>query len=283
MKIRRDDVCGGCATTIVAGTSAYWLRDSRQVWCLPCHETPDATAPPEEQAGTAGASALAEYHRRSERELARTEKAIKADAEWRDQVVADRPVLGWVARATTPKPTTGPESQATRAWKVGAEGEQRVAEVLADVDGITILHDRAVPGSKANIDHIVVGHAGIYVIDAKKYKGRIEVRDKGGLLSSDRRLYVAGRDRTKLVEAMRWQIDVVENALPPSFAHVPVIGVLCLVAAEWSLIPRPIVLDGVTALWPGRLPKFVTTNTDGVWMDGEAVGQSLAAALPPAG
>ena len=38
---------------------------------------------------------------------------------------------------------------------------------------IAVLHDRRIPGSKANIDHIAITAAGIWVIDAKRYKGDV--------------------------------------------------------------------------------------------------------------
>jgi Nuclease-related domain len=64
---------------------------------------------------------------------------------------------------------------------------------------MSVLHDRRIPGSRANIDHIVVAPCGVFVIDAKNYKGRVEKRDRGGFFSTDCRLYVGGRDKTPLV------------------------------------------------------------------------------------
>ncbi len=46
-------------------------------------------------------------------------------------------------------------------------------------EGLGVLHDRRIPGSKANIDHIVVGPAGVFAIDTKRYTGKIERRDHG--------------------------------------------------------------------------------------------------------
>ena len=43
-----------------------------------------------------------------------------------------------------------------------------------------VLHDRAVPGGRANIDHIAVVPSGVWVIDTKHYRGRLEQRDLGG-------------------------------------------------------------------------------------------------------
>jgi len=283
MKIRRDDVCAGCGVALPAGSQAYWLANERVVKCQACHDdtglpstetdnvsatdnvspagdaspldSPDAAAV---SADVAGNSAQSEYEKRSARELAKKQKRVAEDAEWRTTIKEQRPVLGRIASALTPKPEIGPESQATTAWKVGAEGERRVAEVLAEAQGVEVLHDRRIPGSKANIDHIAIGPSGVFVIDAKKYSGTVEVRDVGSLFRTDERLYVNGRDRTKLVDGVLWQIEVVRAALADEFGDVAVHGVLCFIGCEWGLIMRRKRIKGVTTLWPKALPDHVS-------------------------
>ena len=49
-------------------------------------------------------------------------------------------------------------------------------------DTIKLLHDRRIPRTKANIDHIAVTANGVYVVDAKKYRGRPQLRIEGGIL-----------------------------------------------------------------------------------------------------
>ena len=78
------------------------------------------------------------------------------------------------------------EPRSTRAWAIGARGEEKLAEAL---DGFTVLHDRRVSGTRGNIDHVVVAPAGVFVVDAKRYEGRIEIRNPGWLLRPDERLH----------------------------------------------------------------------------------------------
>jgi hypothetical protein len=208
----------------------------------------------------AGGSARTEYERRSARELARKQQRVSEDAEWRRSIKEQRPILGRVAVALMPVPEIGPESQSTKAWKIGEEGERRVAEVLSPVSGIEVLHDRLVPRSRTNIDHIVVGPAGVFVIDAKKYTGGIEVRNVGSLFRPDERLYVNNRDCSKLVDGVRGQIDVVRAALGDELADVPISGVLCFVGCTWGFVKRQKVINGVTALWPDALPAHVAAE-----------------------
>lgn len=42
-----------------------------------------------------------------------------------------------------------------------------------------MLHDRRVPDTRGNIDHIIVAPAGVFVVDAKNHKGKIGIRDRG--------------------------------------------------------------------------------------------------------
>jgi hypothetical protein len=131
------------------------------------------------------------------------------------------------------------EPQSTRAWAQGSEGEQEVAAALAKVVGIEVLHDRCVPGTRGNIDHIVVGPAGIFVVDAKAHVGTVRVRDVGGLFRRDERLYVGGRDCSRLADDMEWQVAAVRQALATEGTPLPPITpVLCFVKADWPLV-RP--------------------------------------------
>ncbi len=54
----------------------------------------------------------------------------------------------------------------------GNHGEHVVAELLDVLDGAgwCVLHDRYKPGFAANLDHVVVGPPGLFVIDAKNWK-----------------------------------------------------------------------------------------------------------------
>jgi hypothetical protein len=67
--------------------------------------------------------------------------------------------------------------QEERAWENGAVGEEQVAASLARrCPEVLVLHDRRLPGRRANIDHLAIAPSGAFVIDAKRYKGKIEVR-----------------------------------------------------------------------------------------------------------
>lgn len=64
-------------------------------------------------------------------------------------------------------------------WEKGADGESQTAAVLGRLGvGWICLHDLEWPGrTRANIDHLVIGPGGIFVIDSKNWSGRVEVKD----------------------------------------------------------------------------------------------------------
>lgn len=64
-------------------------------------------------------------------------------------------------------------------WEKGAAGEVEVARVLGDLPlGWFAVHDLPWPGrTRANIDHVVIGPGGVYVVDAKNWSGTIAVKD----------------------------------------------------------------------------------------------------------
>jgi hypothetical protein len=64
-------------------------------------------------------------------------------------------------------------------WEKGAEGESRTAAALARLGPEwTVWHDLKWPGRRfANIDHLAIGPAGIFVIDSKNWSGTITLKD----------------------------------------------------------------------------------------------------------
>jgi hypothetical protein len=212
--------------------------------------------------GLAGASARQEYERR----VARREARIKDRFGRR---------LGGVILALSDDP------QSTRAWARGSEGEQELAEALAGIEGISVLHDRRVPGTRGNIDHIVVAPGGVFVIDAKRYEGAIRVRDVGGLFTRDERLYVGRRDCSRLAENMTWQVDAVARALASVQPTPPITPVLCFVRGEWPLFFPPDSYRGVRLEGTRSIKKLVLRdellNDESI----SRVAEVLSRQLPP--
>lgn len=142
-----------------------------------------------------------------------------------------------------------------------------------------MLHDRRIPGSRANIDHLVVAASGIWIIDAKSYKGKVEQRDVGKWLKTDNRLYVNGHDQSKLVLGLARQINAVLEAIED--ADIKVSAALCFVESEWGVFSKPFHRGGVLVTWPRKLSEAIAEPGPLSPTMVMSVADHLAAALPP--
>lgn len=91
-------------------------------------------------------------------------------------------------------------------FEQGAAGEAETAQAVAALSpGWTVLHDLRWPGRRlANVDHVVIGPGGIFVIDSKNWTGRITT--SGGVLRQNgynREKAVAGAADAALAVAER--------------------------------------------------------------------------------
>ena len=216
--------------------------------------------------GTAGASARREYERRrGKREAATRER---------------HPHIGnLLLRLQSP-----PAGEV--AWNTGAGGEEALGAHLAKrCPDVIVLHDRRIPRSRANIDHLAVAPSGVYVIDAKRYKGKIEVRKP---FFGEPRLLIAGRDKRKLVDGLARQRETVRAALTETVPAMPVHACFCFLnpasQAGGSGLPvlRTLKIDDFPLFYPRRLSKRL--NTPGA-LSAESrreVAELLSSAFPRA-
>ena len=256
MKLRYAGICRVCEMALPAGTDAVYERGLKTVRCVQCE--PAAT---ESVRDVAGASARREHERR------------KSAREQR--IRANHPKLGGVILALTDDP------QSTRAWQSGAIGEELLAQRLTDLpDTFRVLHDRRIPGTKANIDHIAIGPTGVWVIDAKRYKDqRPDLHVEGGILRPRvESLRVGGRDRTKLVRGMQTQVERVTRALEDIV--VPVTGALCFIEADWPIIGGAFAVDGIHVVWPRLLVKRMAEASTAQQVDVDGIHSRLSTAFP---
>ena len=99
-------------------------------------------------------------------------------------------------------------------WRRGAEGEVATAALLARLPRRwAVLHDRAVPGSSANIDHLVIGPTGVWVVDTKSTRAPLRVK-RGGVWAGEHRIDTG---------AATWEAGVVADWL--GVRAVPIVAV----------------------------------------------------------
>jgi len=261
MSLRYAGTCRECGAELAAGTTAIYDRLAKAVQCITC-QVPEQPV----FGGVAGASAQREHDRR----------ALKRETRIRES----HPVIGGLLLAISDDP------HSTKAWAIGASGEEALGRRLDSLvsDTVRVLHDRRIPGTKANIDHIVVCPTGVFAIDAKKYSGRPNVKVEGGFFSPvTRTLMVGSRNCTKLVHGVHKQVGLLRAALEKhDFAGIPVGGMLCFVEADWPLIGGDFVIDGLSVLWPRKAASRILKpgTMDAATID--RVHRALALAFPPA-
>jgi hypothetical protein len=188
--------------------------------------------------GRPGGSAQAEYQRRRAREHAAWARTLG----WRLAAVLGAGLVAVVAatQAGLPLPARAAAAMAalavvgwrlrfqpspeTLAWARGAAGERHVARLLAPLErhGWAVLHDLRLPRSAANIDHLVIGTPGVFVVDAKHYRGPLHLSRDGGLWHGRYPLAAA-------LSATRWEADKVQATL--GAADIDVVPIVAVVGA----------------------------------------------------
>jgi hypothetical protein len=197
---------------------------------------------PSWQRGAAGASARASYERRRERHRARvksarplillTAAAVALAGIGLMTVSPTWSLAGWALVAVA---TLGAATRLfvlpdhVRAWDIGARGEERMAQLLDELegDGFIVLHDRHIRGRRENIDHIVIGPPGVVIVEVKNYTGRVRVRGRD--------LYVGGRRKTEFVDQAQRQIDAVRAVVD----NVPATAILAFPRGDFPLFGTP--------------------------------------------
>jgi Nuclease-related domain len=158
-----------------------------------------------------------------------------------------------------------------RKWTVNV---RRIGRTSADASR---RNDRATSaaaitgGMQPRSDHLVIAPRGVWVVDAKRYSGKIRVEKP---LLGAAKLKIAGRDRTKLVDGLAKQVAAVRDAVADIAPGTPVHGAFCFVQGDLPLLGTP-QIKGFELLHRRLLAKRL--NATGP-LDGASVAR-IAAAL----
>jgi Nuclease-related domain len=134
------------------------------------------------------------------------------------------------------------------AWQRGAEGERRTARLLDPLERHrwAILHDLAIPGSRANIDHLVIGPGGVFVIDSKQYRSRLQLDPTG-------RLWHGRYPLGPALRAVSFEAAQAAQVLPD-----PGVVVRPIMAIHGAQIPwGKVLMDGIPVVPAKRLPSML--------------------------
>ncbi len=172
------------------------------------------------------------------------------------------------------------------AWDTGAAGEEALALHLEKTcPDVIVLHDRRIPGRRTNLDHLAIAPSGVFVIDAKRYKGKIEVRKPS---RGDPCLFIAGRNKTKLVEGLARQREAVLTALAKLDPEIPVHACFCFLnparQASGSDLPlfRTLRISDFPLFYPSKLSKCLNAPGELIAPARQEVAAMLVQAFPRA-
>ncbi|MCQ8194689.1 nuclease-related domain-containing protein, partial [Streptomyces rugosispiralis] len=139
--------------------------------------------------------------------------------------------------------------RADDSWGKGAAGEKATARLLAPLErrGYAVLHDRAIPRSRANLDHLVIGAAGVAYVDSKAW-----VSKKSKLTLTGGTLRYGRYDQTDALRKVVWEAQQASRALGCE--------VRPFVAVHGAKVPgfwRRIEVQGVTVIAARKLPRLL--------------------------
>jgi hypothetical protein len=227
--------------------------------------------------GLPGGSALTEYRRRRKDELAAQLPTVPlrlagvAAAGLTAGLLVSKLALpltvalvvvvatGWLLR---PKLTDG-----TVAWRRGARGERATARRLRRLQraGWTVFHDVALQGSRANLDHLLIGPGGVFLVDSKFYRGRIRIGRDGAL-------WYGRHPLGDMLRAVQWEAGRATRALA-----APGITVEPLVCAHRGQLPWGQLQGLVPILTPTQLLARLASLPP--WLSGDQVAQLTRQAM----
>jgi hypothetical protein len=121
--------------------------------------------------------------------------------------------------------------------------------------GYFALHARAIPGSNAIIDHLVIGPAGVYALDSERWDRRLPVRTVGGTL-----LYHGPINQKKRLLHARWEAEQASTLVGAELEHE--LEVRPAMAIYGPTIPWGVTnLRGVDVFGGRRVGKYFRRQT----------------------
>ena len=137
----------------------------------------------------------------------------------------------------------------------GAKGEEWVAHELSFLSAeYTVFNGLGLGGGKQNFDHIVVGPAGIFVVETKNWKGSIEFQNG--------KLYAGGKEpsRPPLKQVKAATAELVDFLDDSNHSGIPVHPVLCFISTE---LPEEIMnVNGIVVCSGPRLINVLQETFD---------------------
>lgn len=140
------------------------------------------------------------------------------------------------------------------AWRRASVAERRTEGQLRRLErsGYRTLHARAIPGSEAQIDHLVVGPTGVYAVDSEKWDKRLPVRVQSG-----KKLFHGPFDMKPRLTEAKWEASQASELISKAFGReVVVVPSLAIYGppVPWKIMT----IRGVDVYQGDRARKWIT-------------------------
>lgn len=145
-------------------------------------------------------------------------------------------------------------SSSVPAWRRTSVAERRTEAQLRKLErsGYRTLHARAIPGSEAQIDHLVVGPTGVYAVDSEKWDRRLPVR-----VQMAKKLFHGPFDMKPRLTEAKWEATEASKLISESFGReVSVVPSLAIYGppVPWKIMS----IRGVDVYQGDRARKWIT-------------------------
>lgn len=154
---------------------------------------------------------------------------------------------------------------AGKSWNKGIKGEHIVAEYLNQLpEDYFVFNDAKFPGSYGNLDHIVVGPTGIYVIETKNYKGFFLVKGNELFYKNGNRVKKAKEQpgRQVMANSMSLKKFLEDNGV--NIDGVWISSIVTLVNNNFKIEQKP---KYYNVLFPSTIPQFILNSNRKMDMD----------------
>jgi hypothetical protein len=164
------------------------------------------------------------------------------------------------------------------AWRRPSVAERQTEAQLRKLErsGYRSLHARAIPGTDAQIDHLVIGPTGVYAVDSEKWDKRLPVR-----VQSHRKLFHGPFNMKERLDEARMEASEASRLISEALGReIPVVPSLAIYGPRipWKILN----VRGVDVFDGSRVRKWITRReralTDAEIEEIYEVGASV---LPP--
>ena len=152
-----------------------------------------------------------------------------------------------------------------KSWNKGIKGEYIVAEYLNQLpEDYFVFNDVKFPGSYGNLDHVVVGPTGIYVIETKNYKGFFLVKGNELFYKNGNRVKKAKGQPGKQVMANSMSLKKFLEDNGVNMDGVWISSIVTIIDNNFKIEQKP---KYYHVLFPSTIPQFILNSNGKIDMN----------------